>query len=272
MGEEELDESAELDIEELKRFEQERADILLKLERLGEKSGSVKKSVFQKVKQDYEDRLAGLTARLEKKRRLISREIMRLRDEAAELEQHCESIRDELEEIDLRHSIEEYDDASYESKSSAKRESLKQTEGELGEVRGRLELLDGLVPGAAEPAPEETPEAGEPAEAEEVKAEGEGEAEGEVEGEGEEGAAEEVKPAVQRPAGAPPGVIKREEFEEERGVDAEAEAEAASGGESGTGPALTCPKCGASNRPDSWYCEKCGAELMGSTEPASSSK
>lgn len=29
---------------------------------------------------------------------------------------------------------------------------------------------------------------------------------------------------------------------------------------------VSCPKCGHLNTPDSWYCEKCGAEILETPE------
>jgi hypothetical protein len=302
MGEEELEEAAELDVEELKEFEREREDILLKLDRLEEKREEFKKAVYDKVKGDYEKRLEGLSARLEKKRRVISAEIMRLKDEKAELGRQCDMIRDELEELDLRHAIEEFDDAAYESKASAKKDSLKGAEECLRETEAQLEFLGGLIgepvaeeaevaapvgekeeaekeEAEKEKAEEEKVEEREAEKEEEVVAEKEEEAVGEKEESEEEEAEKEETPeeVPLRPTSAPPGVIKREEFEVERGVEpepveAEAKTEEAAVGDAGEEPTLICPKCGASNRPDSWYCEKCGAELMGSAEPASPPK
>jgi len=47
---------------------------------------------------------------------------------------------------------------------------------------------------------------------------------------------------------------------------APAEAAAAGGEESEEEKELKCPKCGFVNMADSWYCEKCGAELLGESE------
>jgi len=252
--------------QELQEIEAQRSDIVTKLARIEEKKASVSQEVYKKVKNEYEGKLKKLDDKMAENVDLIKEELINLKQEEEKIAQEEKEITFKIEEIELRYSIGEYDEESFKKLSDENKEKSIAAKTNLQKLRKRKQWLEDFV---KIKSIEETIESKTPA-AEPV--------------------AEPVVEPVVEPEPIPKDSIKIDESileeklpGEEKKLDellveeeavlpktpeeqqATPEAPAVSGIESEK--SVPCPKCGYMNAPDSWYCEKCGAEILDS--PAS---
>ncbi|MEO0183882.1 MAG: hypothetical protein ABIL40_10470 [candidate division WOR-3 bacterium] len=227
-------------LEKLKAIEAERHDLISKLQKIEEKKGSVSHEVYLKVKTDYETKLKKLDEALAANKELVKMEIERLNGEKAGLLQQQKELKLQLEEIELRYAIGEYSEEKFQELTGESRERLNGVEGRLREIENRVNWFQSII-GEKE------------LEVSEVK--------------------EEVSPPPQETKieelaieehileeKVPEEVKKLDELLIETNALLESAEEEKSKPKKEEG--IACPKCGFLNPPDSWYCEKCGAEIL----------
>ncbi len=237
----------ENNIEKLKAIETERNDLLSKLEKIEEKKNVVSHEVYLKVKHDYEVKLKKLDESIAQNRELVKMEMERLKNEIGDLSQKHKELKLQLEEIELRYSIGEYSEDKYRELESEARENFASVAERIKNLEERIKWCEGLV------GIEEEPEKFEVKEEEVITIP---EAEEKVEELTidehilEEKLPDEVK-KLDELLVETNALLESEEKPAEKKITSEKKDEG-----------IACPKCGYVNPPDSWYCEKCGAEIL----------
>lgn len=234
----------------LQKLDAARGDIQRKLEKIEEKKATVSQEVYEKVRCEYERKLKELDDQLAQNRELVEAAVQRIKQEQASLSEKERDLRLKLEEVNLRYTIGEYDDATYRETEQEHSHALQAVMNSLQNLDERLRWLSGfarseeatVAPVRPEPAPVVEPSEPAASAATSGIEIDEHILESKVSG-------EEVKlddllstdmTLVEEPGSVPPA--KPEVSNEPKGV--------------------VCPKCGATNVPDAWYCEKCGAEIL----------
>ncbi|UCF70206.1 MAG: zinc ribbon domain-containing protein [candidate division WOR-3 bacterium] len=226
----------------LRDLQAQRNDVVGKLKRIEDKKASVSAEVYEKVKKEYADKLKGIDDELSGHIDLLTEEIQRLKDQEDVAVQSMKETKFKMEEVELRYSIGEYDEASF---KKAKREGdarMSQLDGELRKIQENIQYYSAIMKG-------KEPEPAKPVHKQPV--------ERDTELKIDEHILEEKLPEEE--------VALEELLSEEDAVKPEAITD--SPGESGAAEdkGVACPKCGHSNTADSWYCEKCGAEILGAS-------
>ena len=228
----------------LKGLQAQRDDIISKLDRIEAKRSSVSAEVYEKVKNEYTDKLRGVDEKLSGHIDLLSDEIERLKAQEQKIIKSRKETKFKIEEVELRYSIGDYDKAQCEKVKREGDARLKQLDGELQKITKNIEYYSGFMKGKVPPAAAPAAAPSEPAE----------------EDAGlliDEHILEEKLPEEE--------VALDELLSDEDAAKYEppAESHAGSGREEEKG--VACPKCGHVNSADSWYCEKCGAEILGAS-------
>ncbi len=240
----------ENNLEKLKAIEAERNSLLDKLKKIEEKKANVSHEVYTKVRHDYESRLKKLDESLIENRDLVKSEMKRLKSTIGDLSQKHKDLKLQLEEIELRYSIGEYSEDKYRELESAVRGDFDAVSEDIKRLEERINWCEGLI--AAE-AVEET----------QLVEEKE----------------EELKPVVDEEK--KPGeefkidehILEEEVSEEVKKLDellvetnalleSDEKISQKAPSKENKEEGIACPKCGFQNPPDSWYCEKCGAEIL----------
>jgi len=256
--------------QELRKLEAKRSDLVTKLAKIDEKKEMVSEEVYGKVKHEYEDKLKNIDIKMSEHVDLIKEELTNISEQESKLLSDEKDINMQLEEIELRYSIGEYDEESYLSLSDEKKDARSKARNDLEDLKKRKKWLEDFVQVkdieetiAPEP-PAETP-VQEPAQAPVEPVAPEKTLEETDTGiQIEEHILEETLPeeetkldellveeeAVKQEIVEQPKI--KEEPEDQPGKEKEKNA--------------PCPKCGHSNTLDSWYCEKCGAEILDSPQ------
>jgi len=227
----------------LKGLQTQRNDVVGKLNRIEDKKSSVSVEVYEKVKKEYAEKLKGIDEELSGHIDLLTEEIQRLRDQEDEILQSKKETKFKMEEFELRYSIGEYDEGSF---KKAKREAearMNQLDAELRTIQENIQNYEAIMKGKV-PEPVKTPVRKQPVhEDTELKID--------------EHILEEKLPEEE--------VALEELLSEEDAVKPDAIADSSK--ESGVAEekGVSCPKCGHVNTADSWYCEKCGAEILGAS-------
>ena len=228
----------------LKELQEQRTDVSSKLKRIEEKKSTVSVEVYEKVKKEYADKLKGIEEKLSEHIDLLTEEVQRLKAEEEEVLKKKKDTKFKMEEVELRYSIGEYDEGSFKKVKRENDASMQQFDEDLKKIRESMSYYSSLMT-SKEPKPEPT--------AEPTKA-----AEPEAKLEIDEHILEEKLPEEE--------VALEELLSEEEAVKPEVTTEAPAKPEPVKDQGVTCPKCGHVNTADSWYCEKCGAEILGASE------
>lgn len=307
--------------QELQAIEKQRSDIVTKLQRIEEKKSTVSHEVYEKVKQEYDEKLNHINQQMAQHAELIKEHLGALDQEEVELKEKEKEVQLKVEEIELRYSIGEYGEEDYQESNTAHRKSIEDIEEKIGQIHQRRAWLKNFVdiedhaevmvpevkpaeqeqesvaeevaeevlqapteeiPAApveevVETPAEETPESPVEEVIEESVEEISGDADTPAEANSEEpaSAAEEADDGIKieehiLEEKLPEEDTKLDELiveeeavlpklaEEEKAAPAEALPKKDEEKEKSVG----CPKCGHLNKPDSWYCEKCGAEIL----------
>lgn len=275
-------------LQELKDIETQRNDIVTKLKKIEDKKHTVSTEVYDKVKTEYEEKLKNLDGKMSEHIDLIKEQLTELGQEEQTASESEKQLNMHLEEAELRYTIGEYSEEDYtalkqdhESKLNAIKEKMKS----LGDRKTWLGNFIKATGSQEAPEPEPAPvlEAEAPAEASTediVDAALEP-----IEEAPSQAPAEETADTIQieehiLEEKLPEEDTKLEELivEEETVTQAVEEApselEDAPAEQAPQEPvpapstekdkSIACPKCGHLNTPDSWYCEKCGAEILDS--------
>lgn len=282
--------------EEFERLVQDLSNVKAKLLKLEERKNTVRESVYEKVKVDYEAKLKEVEKEIEDNRNYIEKAFNSCRSEIEDLVNKRNGIEEEIEELSLRHYLGEFDEEEYERLQQEKKDLLANLREELENSGTKIDFLKGFLPeslletlpkeamaisheeATAESveiseesveAPVESVEA--PPESEEVTKQKapEGVSTEETVAETGEPPTEEVAEAEEGPEEQPAEMLSEEEAEkliEEKIYPAEETADILKqpelAPEAKEKEGVECPKCGMINEPDSWYCEKCGTQLL----------
>ena len=254
--------------QELRQLEAQRSDLITKLAKIEEKKEMVSKEVYGKVKHEYEEKLKNIDIKMGVHKDLIEEELTNINEQESKILSEEKEINMQIEEIELRYSIGEYDEESYISLGDEKKDTRSKARDVLENLRKRKKWLEDFVQNkdieettAPEP-PAETPT--QPP-IEPVIAEKEPE-KADTEIQIEEHILEEKLPEEETKLDellVEEEAVKQDIVEEPK-VEEGPEAQSAKEKDKDA----PCPKCGHLNALDSWYCEKCGAEILDSP-PAS---
>lgn len=260
--------------EEFKELVKELSDAKAKLLKLEERKNTVRENVYERVKADYEEKLREAEKRIEEKSDYIEEAFNSYRSEIEDLVNQRKSIEEEVEELSLRHYLGEFENEEYERMHQEKLDMLESLMGKLEVLTSKINFLKEFLPESLlETLPEEAmisvskEEA--PPQAEEVVAEKPGE-----EAPKEEQPAESAETSAdvgteEKVAEQPAEMLSSEEADKlieekiypaEENTDIMRQPELAPEAKEKEG--VECPKCGMVNEPDSWYCERCGAQLL----------
>lgn len=237
----------------LKRLQAQRNDVLSKLKRIEDKKSSVSAEVYDKVRKEYADKLKGIDEQLSSHIDVVTEEIERLKAEEAEISKKMKETKFKMEEVELRYSIGEYDEASFKQVKAEDEALMQQFNEELKRTRDSIQYYSSFVKGkespAAVPQPEPQPQPQPQPSVEPAKEET-----------GltiDEHILEEKLPEEE--------VALEELLSEEEALKPEATAEGEQEPKVEQDKGVACPKCNHINTADSWYCEKCGAEILGAS-------
>jgi ribosomal protein L40E len=229
----------------LREIEAQRSSVLEKLEKIEEKKATVSNEVYSKVKREYDDKLKKIESSLAEYTDIIKEEITRLRNEHEKFTEQEKEIKLKKEEMELRYSIGEYNDGSFKKASEENEVQLKAITINLQKLREQIKWYEDFVEikGIEES----------------LELEKEPEPKKETDLQIEEHILEEKPPeGIQLDELLVPEEAVKPEAREKKDSPQEEQSEAKEE------KSVTCPKCGFKNTPDSWYCEKCGAEILGS--------
>jgi len=231
----------------LKRLQAQRNDVLSKLRRIEDKKSSVSSEVYDKVRIEYADKLKAIDEQLSSHIDVVTEEIQRLKAEESEISKKMKETKFKMEEVELRYSIGEYDEASFKQVKAEDEALMQQFSEELKRTRDSIQYYSSFVKGkesqAATPQPQPEPSV------EPVKEET-----------GltiDEHILEEKLPEEE--------VALEELLSEEEALKPDAGAESEQEPKVQQDKGVACPKCNHINTADSWYCEKCGAEILGAS-------
>jgi ribosomal protein S27AE len=268
--------------QELRQLEKKRSDLIIKLTKIDEKKDMVSQEVYEKVKSEYEEKIKNIDVKMGENVDLIKEELQNISEQEVTLQSQEKDIGMQLEEIELRYSIGEYDEESYLKMSDEKKDARSTARDEIEKLKKRKKWLEDFVqvkdveehaepeappappaaPPVAEPVaePAEEPAVEPPAEPEPIAAEKEPEKE-DTGIQIEEHILEETLPDEETKLDellVEEEAVKQD-IVEEAPVEEKVEPKAEKGKDA------ICPKCGHANALDSWYCEKCGAEILDSS-------
>lgn len=276
---------SERDLSEVEALLASRQRITDWLQKLEGASSKTPPAVRDRVRADYQGRLAQVVEQLRSHSDVISRSLSGLRSQAAEYEEMRREEQETLAEAELRHAVGEYGQEEWsrvEADATGKIQGLDEELGRLAAEIGRLEeVLQQMAPPVREPEPRPGPASIEsqqeaprplpthPAEipdAPRFVARGRGRESGPVRTPA---PAPTRDPVVRDPA---PSALDELTFLKSMTIDsrpggapgpaAPAAVEPKAERQAQAVPkTLKCGECGSLNRPTEWYCERCGAEL-----------
>lgn len=237
----------------LQELQAQRADVVSKLKRIDDKKSTVSTEVYEKVKKEYADKLKGIEDEISGHVDLLTDEIQRLKTKEDEIIQKRKELKLNMEEVDLRYSIGEYDEDSYKKVKEEHGTGMSQFDEDLTKTREAITYYESFLT-SKEPKPQPEPEAKpaptpEPEKAEPVKPEAELKIDEHI--------LEEKLPEEE--------IALEELLSEEEAVKPDITEESAAEPKAAEDKGVKCPKCGHVNTADSWYCEKCGAEILGAS-------
>lgn len=232
--------------QELREIEARRSDLSVKLQKIEERKTNVSSEVYQKVKREYEEKLRKLEEQMAGYHDLMKSELTTIQQDLEALTNDEQMVQLKIEEIELRYSIGEYDEESHTKLMSDNKRKLEDINSKRQSLEERKTMLEQLA---------EIQSAEELVQSEELPP-----TEAEPSITIDEHILEEKVPEEDRTLDAliSDQEAVRPETEEEEKVTPQPPSKP------GTEPekSVACSKCGALNAPDSWYCEKCGAEIL----------
>ncbi|MBN2619844.1 hypothetical protein JXB22_02045 [candidate division WOR-3 bacterium] len=268
-------------LQELKDIEVQRGDIVTKLKKIEDKKHTVSTEVYEKVRTEYEDKLKALDGKMSEHIDLIKEQLTEINQEEQTAVESEKQLNMHLEEIELRYTIGEYSEEDYntikqehESKLKAVKDSMKSLNDRKSWLGNFINVADTSLAPEPEPVPALAPEPAseEPAEdivdaaLEPIKEAAPEEATDSIQIE--EHILEEKLPdedtKLEELIVEEEAIAQAPEEPSEEAPSEEAPKEAAPAPSTEKDKSIACPKCGHLNTPDSWYCEKCGAEILDS--------
>ncbi len=240
----------ESNLDDLKQLEEKRNDIIVKLEKIEERKTHVSNEVYEKVKTEYQEKLAKLDQELSGHVEFIKSELHKIEESQSSDTALNKDLTMKLEEIELRFTIGEYDEQTYEDQKKEVTDKINDLETKLENVNKRKKWLKNIIEGkdvAQDVVEKAAPPKEEPSADLSI----------------DEHILEKTIPEetvkldeiIVEEEAVRPGAEKEMTPEAQPAEAAESEAEPAQN-------TVACPKCGHQNAQDSWYCEKCGAEIL----------
>ena len=241
----------------LQELQTQRADVVGKLKRIEEKKSTVSAEVYEKVKKEYADKLRGIEEELSGHVDLLTEEIQRLKSREEEIITKKKELKLSMEEVELRYSIGEYDEDSFKKVKEEHETGMSKFDEELGKTRETMSYYSSFL-STKEPQPEAKPEpTPEPKPEPKPAAKPDEPVKPESELKIDEHILEEKLPEEE--------IALEELLSEEEAVKPDITEEGSAEPKTDQDKGVKCPKCGHFNTADSWYCEKCGAEILGAS-------
>lgn len=154
-----VDDSVLTSLVDLRR---ERDALRQRLARMQESASQVSAKVLDRVRGDYETRIAALEDKALPLRDAALTTFGRLKPLHDEAEEACETLRLDQEEVDLRHSLGEFDDTEHRERSAGLAESLRAARERADEIADYLARFAGAFDSLDELAPATTSQVGIP--------------------------------------------------------------------------------------------------------------
>jgi hypothetical protein len=229
--------------QEMREVEAQRSDLIIKLDKIDQKKDTVSHEVYEKVKKEYKEKLEKVNQQMTEYSDLIKEDLINVKNEEKTILEEEKKVKLNIEETELRYTIGEYDEESYKKFNEEYKNKFDEVKEKLDKLHERKNWLEDFVrvKDIEETMEPKEPESGIKIEEhilEEKLPEEETKLDELIVEESVVPEVQEEKPPEEK-AEAPP-----EKKSKEKGVP--------------------CPKCGYINAPDSWYCEKCGAEILDS--------
>lgn len=270
-----------LDLQEVLSLREELDELTSRIELAEQRKTAVKPEIYTKVKTDYEGKMNKIINKLAKRSDALRSEFERTTRRKAKVKEKSAALQDELEEIKFRYTLGEYSQEEHDTLSEEKMSVIKTVGNEKTTLEESSRVLSDIlsrIDGALGPREESAGVEAEGA-APDVEAEAATpDVEAEVTLAPEPAISEVSEPEVEvAHTQTPLDDIAREleaEMKEPETEDLSSDQKVSPFGsepeeigpdlvsESQEEKELKCPKCDFTNMPDSWYCEKCGTELL----------
>jgi len=131
--------------EAIRSLLEQRAQYLEWLAKLDDLGGQYRPEVARRVRGDYQDRLMGVEDELHGHQAEPESSLTERQSRLGELEQRHDACAAELEEIELRHQVGEFDDAEWEDRRSEREQELQGIIEELEVERKAVEELGSVL-------------------------------------------------------------------------------------------------------------------------------
>ena len=246
---------------------------------LDEKKNLTKPEIFEKVRGEYEAKQLELQVLLEEKGGGLQEALDSALSEQSDLINRETELKSEIEELDLRVAIGEVESSEYDNKTASYNQETENIGLKLQELATKIEKYQALVSGRSSASTMKPERAKVPPAKASVKPKP---AFGNI------AQTKAAQPSSATPsneidelekqfanilgssfapkeAPAEPVFRKTPEAPIKENIPQESAESSMDAGENHEGE-LKCPKCGAFNRADNWYCEKCGNELINATD------
>jgi chromosome segregation ATPase len=131
-------------LEEASKIKQELSLIKERIDKIEAKKTEVSPTVYQKVKQDYFNKLNEIQSALLEKKTDIDKELSGLYETRSKVSENLEQHKEELEEIKFRHDLGEYDDKAFAEKSREDTEKITKFEKVLSAINTNISRYEAL--------------------------------------------------------------------------------------------------------------------------------
>jgi hypothetical protein len=138
--------------EAIRSLLEQRAQYMAWLARLDDLGGQYRHEVASRVRADYSDRLTGVEDQLLGHRAELESSLSERQSRLAELEERHELCAAELEEVELRHQVGEFDADEWERRKAEHGEELEAVGEELGQEREAVAELGAVLVQVTAPA------------------------------------------------------------------------------------------------------------------------
>lgn len=131
--------------EAIRSLLEQRAQYLEWLAKLDDLGGQYRPEVARRVRGDYQDRLTGVEDELHGHKAELESSLTERQSRLGELEQRHDACAAELEEIELRHQVGEFDDAEWTDRKSEREQEFQGIIEELKVERKAVESLGSVL-------------------------------------------------------------------------------------------------------------------------------
>lgn len=131
-------------IEATIKLKEERRVVQERIAKIDGTRADVRPAVYERVRGDYVQRLAELTDALLAQKSHVDRELATLYETRTKLASNVDTHQEQLEELKVRHSVGEFDDAAFAEKSNAVEEKLGKFSALLSAVSNNIDRYERL--------------------------------------------------------------------------------------------------------------------------------